>query len=76
MQVMEVLHEAPSLAWRVPRGLPHSRPLVGRVLGSCAGMAGQDTGRRANLPWHVARKQRSGSQGCTLSSWFYIISRH
>lgn len=76
MQVMEVLHQAPSLVQRVPRRLPHSGPLVGRVLGSCAGTRGQDTGRRANLPRHVARKQHAGSPSCTLSSWFYIISRH
>lgn len=76
IRVMKVLHKAPSLAQRVPHRLRRSGPLVGRVPGSCGGTRSQDTGRRADLPWHMAQKQHSGSPNCTLSSWFYIISRH
>lgn len=64
-------HKVPSLAWRVPHGLPRSGPLVGRVPGCCADTRGQDTGcQRDYLPQRVAWKKCSGSLSCMLGSWF------
>lgn len=57
-------------------GCPAQGPWWEGSRGSCMGTCGEATVQRASQPRHVGRKQLSGNPGCTLSSWFYITSRH